>query len=303
MNPSLAKMPWLKLYGSRPPVGTPESSEVRTCESCIANLEYFTGDDITAKGSSICSMNGSLLFVVFEIGQIDNSAIMDGDGKIKIKWIKPADAKIEYVDSQGEKKKITGPFGLTVEGLTKTQLWSIGDGEYDRKVTLEGDYCFLPPNNVYSFGDYQKFLNDANGQGSRWVVTPSGDALYPVVTEIYAGSLKALEFTSTAIPVFHPVTDPEVINAGQDWTPKDWLKTAIDVINSERLEVGAQALDYSKPYDGQTALPAAEAAPVAAIAEAKPIPTPKPAADPAPVANAWADAKTSAFSSKAKKAG
>ena len=231
--------PNMKLYGSRPPVGIEEGasfSEFRTCKSCVEAGEHYLGSSVEAfkKQGDIpkCSMNGFIVFCVFQVGRYDTSDLLDG-GSAKIKWLNIKDANL-YTVINGVKKHLTRPFILKLNGLTKSQHSSIGDGEYDRQLgTLDS---FLPPKEtLYSLGDYYKYLHDPRAK--RYRVLKGGNELaFPVVTELHLVPLKTEKYQSSHIPVFHPVTDVNVVSAGASWTPQDWLKVALAV---EKLEVQA----------------------------------------------------------------
>jgi hypothetical protein len=62
---------------------------------------------------------------------------------------------------------------------------------------------------------------------------------YPVVTEVYTGKLKEEKNGSKYIPVFRPVTDPEVIDNGMGLKSQDWLISALQTLQYERSLVNA----------------------------------------------------------------
>jgi hypothetical protein len=229
--------PNMKLFGSRPPVGTEEGalfSEFRTCKSCVEAGEHYLASSVEAfrKQNDVpkCSMNGFIVFCVFQLGRYDTTDLLDG-GSAKIKWLNIKDANL-YTVLNGVKKQLTHPFILRLNGLTKSQHSSIGDGEYDRQLGTLDD--FLPTKeSIYSLGDYYKYLHDPRAK--RYRVLKGGNELaFPVVTEMHLAPLKVEKYQSSHIPVFHPISDVNVISAGANWSSQDWLKVAIAI---EKLEI------------------------------------------------------------------
>jgi hypothetical protein len=63
-----------------------------------------------------------------------------------------------------------------------------------------------------------------------------------VVTEVYTGKLKEEKNGSKYIPVFRPVTDPEVISNGMGLDPQAWLLSALQTLQYERSLVNPNGL-------------------------------------------------------------
>jgi hypothetical protein len=243
------------LYGSRGPVGSNSEDKVtttRTCQECVAAGENYIGtpDQFSSTKLNIpkCSMSGELLFVVFQLGIEDFSELLEDpvNGKGKVRWSAIGDCDIQTLDGDGNSVKLDRPFVLRLDGITKTQLWSIGKGQYDRPVLLPdsgSSKCILPARRddkggyaLYTCGDYFDYLNDSRFYGTRAKVW-NGVAVYPVVTELYSGRLKENQYQSDFIPVLSPVdpdAEQDIVSAGIDWTPNDWVKTALRVVKAER---------------------------------------------------------------------
>lgn len=245
LNTWLANRPHLQLFGSRPPVGTPEgmkTSKVRSCKECVEAGEHYVGtlEQFLDSSSQIpaCRMEGYFYFCVMQLGILDSSGALEGIPP-SVKWVDIEDAKL-MTQRNGELVRRKEPFIIKVEGMTKVQHWSLGTNQFERNVIRSGKSCYLPPN-VMSWGDYfSKYLNDRKAQGRRLNI--GGRTMYPVPTEIYVGKLQAKEYGATHMPVFRAVEDPEVISAGVGLKPIDWLKTAIQCFQYERALVNGNVL-------------------------------------------------------------
>ena len=267
--------PHIKLFGSRPPIGTPEtySGPPRECKDCVLAGEHYVGTEEEFKSSvqiPTCRMSGYLLFAVTHLGVQDSSGLMEDpvNGKICVNWVTVKDAKIT-TEVDGTRVPLDRPFILKIEGLGSSQQSSIGTGQYDWSVETQADTntAILPAGEkLYSAGDFFNYINDPKFIGIRNRKLKGGRLAYPVVTEVYTGKLKEEKNGSKYIPVFRPVTDPEVIGNGMGLEPQAWLLTALQTLQYERSLVTSNGLP---PSAVPAALPAAVAE-VVVEAKAKP---------------------------------
>jgi hypothetical protein len=269
-NRWFANNPHVKLYGSRGPVGQPADAPFalpRLCEDCVKAGEHYIGSEEAFKDPKqqipSCRMSGYLLFAVFELGIQDPTDLMEDpiNGTVKVKWRSVAEAKL-HTEVNGQRVPLDRPFILKIEGLGSSQQSSIGKGEYDWKVETQADSntSILPAGKkLLSAGDFFNYINDRNFTGIRNRKLKGGNIAYPVVTEVYTGKLAVAKMNSTYIPVFLPVTDPEVIAANEDWKPQDWLLAALAALQYERSLVspnGAVAAPALPTPVATAALPA-----------------------------------------------
>lgn len=258
----LADRPYLELYGSRPPVGTDpdvKTSERRTCRSCVEAGEHYEGtlEQFLDPNSQVpsCRLDGYVLFAVFQLGVLDNSAVLTG-GNSKVKWVDIADAQLMTEVEPGKLEPMTEPFILKIRGMSKVQHWPIGNGDFERPVIRAGKHCYLPPE-IYSWGDYfSKYLHaKRTAPGDVRRANLGGNTVYPVVTEVYVGQLSRKEFNTLHMPVFAPVRDPEVIAAGRGATPLDWLKAALGTYQQEVADTKGKSRSVGTPAVSAVATP------------------------------------------------
>ena len=259
----LEQRPYLELYGSRPPVGVEDPDnyvgEPRTCRSCITAGEHYLGTkeqfaDPNAQTPK-CNGGGNILFVVFQVGILDSSAALKPGGTAKVRWVDVKDAMLQ-VERNGQLVQRNEPFVLKVDGLGRSQLSSLGNGQYDLNVVQTGKNCYLP-NGVMSWGDYfSKYLH-AKNIGEVRKIALGNETVYPVVTEIYTGKLFKPTPQAKNAPVFYPVTDKEVIGRGENLTTKDWLHAALAAYQFEvALSNGAEAQAPQLPGENKSLSPA-----------------------------------------------
>lgn len=252
-NPQLDKE-YMVLYGSRPPVGADPNasfSTPRTCKSCVEAGEHYlhgkpegTGGDpelFNDKNAQFakCTMGGYALIAVFQLG-IYNYDIDTEEATIK--WVSIEDAKINTMEGD-QKVPLKRPFILKLKGLTKSQHADIGTGAFDRNVVPESHI----PSEIYSTGEYFKYLHDQKYTGTRHRVLKGGQLCYPVVTEVHCGHLEKQQYGQDYIPVFHPVSDKAVIDAGAGWIPLDWVRHAMAILKLEREVANGKASFESAP--------------------------------------------------------
>lgn len=244
---------YMVLYGSRPPVGADPNasfSTPRTCKSCVEAGEHYlhdkpegTGGDpdlFTDKNAKFakCSMNGYALIAVFQLGVYQYDIDTD---EATIKWVNIEDAKINTMEGD-QKVPLKRPFILKLEGLTKSQHADIGTGTFDRNVVPEPHL----PSEIYSTGEYFKYLHDTRYTGTRHKVLKGGQLCYPVVTEVHCGHLEKMQHMADYIPVFHPVSDKDVIDAGAGWGTLDWVRHAMSILKLEReVANGKASFEYA----------------------------------------------------------
>jgi hypothetical protein len=240
--------PHIEVYGSRPPVGMPESysGTPRKCKDCVLAGEHYIGTEEEFKSAvqtPTCRMSGYLLFAVTHLGSQDSSELMNDpvNGKIKVTWQAVKDAKLT-TEVDGQRVPLDRPFILKIEGLGSSQQSAIGTGQYDWSIETQADTntSILPAvEKLYSAGDFFKYINDPRFIGIRSRKLNNGMLAYPVVTEVYTGKLKEEKNGSKYIPVFRPVTDPEVIDNGMGLKSQDWLISALQTLQYERSLVNA----------------------------------------------------------------
>jgi hypothetical protein len=271
INSWLAERPWLTLKGSRPPVGTPEgvkTSETRTCAECVAAGEHYVGtlDQFQDPNTEIpkCKLEGYLKFCVFQLGILDSSAVLKG-GKPTIKWVDVKDANLTYYHPTGFSAQREAPFILKIAGMGPVQHRSLGSGDYERDIVTNGRQCYLPEGaQYYSWGDYYRnYLNARNVTGEPRRLALFGNTVFPVVTEVHLAKLKKPEFGATHLPVFCPVTDPNVISRGEGLTPIDWLQLSLQCLQYEEALINGEVNPVDSTSSPQ-ALPtsASEACPM-----------------------------------------
>jgi len=256
--------PHIRLYGSRPPVGMPEtySGPPRLCQDCVLAGEHYIGTEEEFKSAvqtPTCRMSGYLLFAVTHLGIQDPSELMQDpvNGKIRVEWRSVKDAKLT-TEVDGQRVPLDRPFILKIEGLGSSQQSSIGPGQYDWSVETQADTntSILPAGEkLYSAGDFFKYINDPQFIGIRNRKLKGGRLAYPVVTEVYTGKLKEEKNGSKYIPVFRPVTDSSVIANGMNLEPQDWLISALQTLQYERSLINSN--DALPPAAMPTALPSA----------------------------------------------
>jgi hypothetical protein len=253
INNWFGERPWLTLKGSRPPVGTPEevkTSETRTCADCVAAGEHYVGtlEQFQAPNTEItkCKLEGYFKFCVFQIGILDSSNVLKG-GKPTIKWVDVKDAELTYHHPLGFEGQREAPFIIKVNGMGPVQHRSLGTGEYERDIITSGRQCYLPEGaQLYSWGDYYRnYLNARNVSGEPRRLALRGNTVFPVVTELHLAKLKKTEFGATHLPVFCPVTDPNIISRGEGLTQIDWLQTALQCLQYEEALINGEV----KPDD------------------------------------------------------
>lgn len=302
-NPWFLNNQHIRLYGSRPPVGHPEGAAFntpRTCVECVMAGEHYIGTEEQFKDPSAniptCRMDGYLLFAVFELGVMDASEMLHNpvDGRINVVWKKVADANLT-TEINGKRVPLDRPFILKIQGMTLAQHSSIGTGKYDMDVLLPKDtnQSSLPTEGeLLSAGDYYNYINDPNYFGVRSRKLKGNKLGYLQVTEIHVGKLRKTRYNSDYIPVFHPVTDPQVIDAGQGWTPAHWLQQALNAVQFERaLVLGNVIPDEALPAAAkqEAIAPAAEPAPTATKK------TTKEKVQETATEDAWEDQRLEAF--------
>lgn len=286
-NGWLLNHPHVKLYGSRPPVGMPADAHFNTpreCVDCVRAGEHYIGseEEFLKNGQiPVCRMEGFMLFCVTEIGVQDASDLLEDpeNGRVKVEWKKISEARI-YTVENGERKLLDKPFILKITGLGLSQHQSVGKGEYDWHIYEPGEgnnHCYLPEGRpILSTGDYYKFLNDPKFYGTRHRKLKGNKLGYLVPTELYIARLKEKKANQDYIPVFSPITDPAVIEAGQNWTPIDWMRTGLAVLQTERAAVlGEPAPAALAETPQQATLPA----PKKVTKKAPAAPAPMPAAE------------------------
>jgi hypothetical protein len=250
-NPWLVNNPQYQLYGSRPPVGMPEAgsySKPRRCIDCVAAGEHYEGTEEDFKSNKeipMCRMDGYMMFCVMEVGILDYSELLEDPaaGRMKVKWKKLADANIYTTPKGGERQKIERPIILKIQGLGLSQHSPIGTGQYDWDVVMgsESNQSWLPENaKVLSMGEYYEYINDPRFYGTRHRKLRNQQVAYTQVTEVYIGKLRNKKYGMDFIPVFRPVTEPEIIEAGEDLTPQDWMVTGLQILQAEKAEANQE---------------------------------------------------------------
>lgn len=259
----LEDRPHIELYGSRPPIGESEetTTEKRTCQECVLAGQHYEGTlaEFVDNNSKInkCRMQGEVLFAVFQLGILDPSNALSG-GAPEVKWVSIAEANLKQKLDNGTIIPITAPFILRLRSMGKMQHQSLGDGDYQQAIIRSKTYL---PQEIYSWGDYFKYLNTSRlPRGEVRRLNLGGNTVYPVVTELYVAKLKNANVAGTHMPVFSPVKDPEVIAAGYDVTPKDWLTTALQALQFETA-VNEGRSELSPPcFEGEVIAGVKEAA-------------------------------------------
>lgn len=250
LNSWLANRPYLKLYGSRPPVGmddTIKTSKVRTCAECVAAGEHYIGslEEFVDPKKSIpkCSLDGHMLFCVFQVGLQDSSQVLKG-GKAQVKWLDIKDAQLTRQLPDGSTEPRTSPFILKINGLTSVQHWELGTGNFKRDIVTTGKSCFLPEGaNLHSWGEYfNRYLHAKNNNGELRALDLEGTTVYPVVTDLLMAKLKNDEYQASHLPVYMPVLDPEVIDRGEGLTQLDWLQAALQCLQYEEALVKGETI-------------------------------------------------------------
>lgn len=279
-NPWLVDNPHIRLYGSRPPIGTPENATFgrpRTCMECVTAGEHYIGTEDEFKNkreTPVCRMDGYMLFCVMEVAILDYSELLDDPaaGRMKVKWKKIVDANISTTVKNGDRKKIDRPIILKVQGLGLSQHSPIGNNPYELPLQLpsESNQSWLPENGSFmSMGDYYKYINDPRFYGTRHRKLKNQRLAYSQVTEIYLGKLKAKTYNSDYIPAFRAVVEEDIISAGGDLTAQDWMITALQVLQTEKAEVSGTvtdpALAAQKPAAGSLKAGKKKAAPAAKV--------------------------------------
>lgn len=253
LNRWLANRPYLKLYGSRPPVGMGDeakTSKVRTCAECVAAGDHYIGtlEEFVDPKKSIpkCSLDGYMLFCVFQLGLLDSSQVLQG-GKVQVKWVDVKDAQLTRQLPDGSTEPRTAPFILKINGLTNVQHWDLGSGNFKRDIVTTGKQCVLPDGaKVYSWGEYfNKYLHAKNVSSEPRKLDLSGTTVYPVVTDLVMAKLKNDEYQASHLPVYSPVLDPEVIDRGEGLTQLDWLQAALQCLQYEEALVRGEVVSSS----------------------------------------------------------
>ena len=262
INKWFSERPYLKMHGSRPPVGLEEAktSRVRTCEECVAAGEHYIGtlDEYLNPKAEIpkCTMNGYLLFCVFQIGVLDSSQVLKG-GKAQVKWVDIEDAQLTAKRLDGTLVPRTTPFIIKIEGLTSVQHYPVGSGKKQRDIVTSGKSCYLPEGaKLHTWGEYhKKYLLAKNVSGDIRALSLGGTTVYPVVTDLYTAKLKKEEYGATHIGVYTPVLDPDVIDRGEGLSQFDWLQAALQCLQYEESVVKGDGGDSPNSLPGVAPTP------------------------------------------------
>jgi hypothetical protein len=215
-----------------------KTTKVRTCAECVAAGEHYIGtleEFIDPKKSTPkCSLDGYMLFCVFQLGILDSSQVLRG-GNAQIKWVDINDAQLIKRLPNGEQVPRTGPFILRINSLTAVQHYSLGTGSFKHDILTNGKNVYLPQNApLYTWGDYLKnYLLAKNVSGEKRALSLGGTTVYPVVTDMMLAKLRNDTSYATHIPVYTPVLDQGVIERGQDLTQLDWLQAALQCLQQE----------------------------------------------------------------------
>lgn len=273
----------LVLYGSRPPIGDSDGSpRLRTCQECVAALDYMEipGDFKQSKGS--CRMTGAMLFCVMQVATVEDDLI---NHTSTLKWQNVADWGFVTPQTPDGKTNVPleGPFIVKIQGLTKIQHWDLGPGQYERQI-LEGPDTFIPKG-VMSAGQYYDYVHDRQARGIRHTThRASGMTVYPCVTEILTAGLVDTKY-SKCMPVFYHQTDAEVIAGEQNWRALDWVKIALKTYQTERTAANMKnnvTLHAPGEYVAPAAVPSSALPPTPTEVATKPQP-PKLSITPAGV--------------------
>jgi hypothetical protein len=278
LTPWLESRPYLKLYGSRPPVGTEEgvkTNKTRTCAECVAAGEHYIGSleefIDSSKSTPKCSLDGNMLFCVFQLGLLDSSQVLKG-GKSQVKWIDVRDAQLTVKRPDGTMEERTTPFIIKIAGLSSVQHWELGSGKFKRDIVTTGKNCYLPENaKLHSWGEYFNNYLHAKAGGEIRALDIKGNTVYPVVTDLMMAKLKNDEYQASHLPVYTPVLDPDVISRGEGLSQLDWMKAALQCLQYEQDLVkngSAQTSPDALPGEAPAVLPSAKKEPVESAPDA-----------------------------------
>jgi hypothetical protein len=244
----LEKHPYVKLYGSRPPVGMPEDAKtnrVRSCAECVAAGEHYIGsmEDFMKTGENApklptCGMTGSILFCVFQVGILDSSQVLSGpNGKARVKWVDVQDAHLTAKRPDGTYFERTSPFILKIDRLNAGQHNSLGTNtdKYEIDIVTSGKNCYLPDGaKLYSWGDYfRKYLHAKNVTSTPRKLDLKGTTVYPVVTDLLLARRKKDSGKHTHVAVYTPVLDQNIIDRGEGLDQFSWLQAALQCLQIE----------------------------------------------------------------------